>query len=318
MKEPIVLPKFDLTRKRPQVLLLGNGLCRKYGNKSLDSILDDTIKKYNNTYLTNDIRQLSFPMQIVAASNDHVDDVCRKLSAQMKKKDYYNQYLIDNYSLFLQYLNLPVDVILTTNYSYELEMAIDHNFIVHKDKYAVFSNGIPRSKNGTYRRESKYQLHSFYRMKIENQPKDIWHIHGEASNFSSMVLGHYYYGNLLTRYKSEVDRSYRQNVKNDRRTVILSPTSWLDYFVFGDVYIIGFGYDMAEMDLWWLLNRKKREKQVKGKVYFFDISNSEQIQRDIMLKNYDVQIQYIKNTGYDYYYKHATHMIDRLIKSQTL
>ena len=37
-----------------------------------------------------------------------------------------------------------------------------------------------------------------------------------------------------------------------------------------------------------------------------------------MLKNYDVQIQYIKNTGYDYYYKHATHMIDRLIKSQTL
>lgn len=52
-------------------------------------------------------------LQIVAASNDHVDDVCRKLSDQMKKNDYCNQYLIDNYSFFLQYLNLSVDAILT-------------------------------------------------------------------------------------------------------------------------------------------------------------------------------------------------------------
>ena len=34
--------------------------------------------------------------------------------------------------------------------------------------------------------------------------------------------------------------------------------SWLDYFMLGDVHIVGLGMALSEMDLWWLVNCKKR------------------------------------------------------------
>ena len=46
-------------------------------------------------------------------------------------------------------------------------------------------------------------------------------------------------------------------------------SSWLDAFIMGDVYVLGFGYDFSEMDLWWLLNRKQREKATTGKLYYY-------------------------------------------------
>ena len=34
--------------------------------------------------------------------------------------------------------------------------------------------------------------------------------------------------------------------------------SWLDYFLLGDVHIVGLGMSLSELDLWWLVNCKKR------------------------------------------------------------
>ena len=38
---------------------------------------------------------------------------------------------------------------------------------------------------------------------------------------------------------------------------------WLDSFVLGNVNILGLGMDFSELDLWWLLNRKKRESAAR-------------------------------------------------------
>ena len=35
------------------------------------------------------------------------------------------------------------------------------------------------------------------------------------------------------------------------------------------MYVLGFGYDVSEFDLWWLLDRKHREKAETGKIYFY-------------------------------------------------
>ena len=43
----------------------------------------------------------------------------------------------------------------------------------------------------------------------------------------------------------------------------------------GDVYVFGFNYHISEFDLWWLLNRKKRENADCGKVYFYEPVNQE-------------------------------------------
>ena len=34
--------------------------------------------------------------------------------------------------------------------------------------------------------------------------------------------------------------------------------SWVDYFLIGNVTIVGLGMDFSEFDLWWLVNAKKR------------------------------------------------------------
>ena len=44
----------------------------------------------------------------------------------------------------------------------------------------------------------------------------------------------------------------------------------MELFLFGDVYVIGFGFEQCEFDLWWLLRRKQREHYGDGKVFFYD------------------------------------------------
>ena len=48
--------------------------------------------------------------------------------------------------------------------------------------------------------------------------------------------------------------------------------------IFGDVYVLGFGYDYSEQDLWWLLNRKANENKIeKGKTYYYEPGNDNRV-----------------------------------------
>ena len=44
------------------------------------------------------------------------------------------------------------------------------------------------------------------------------------------------------------------------------PRSWSDWFILGDVYAVGFGYDFSEFDLWWAAERKARENARVGRL----------------------------------------------------
>lgn len=87
----------------------------------------------------------------------------------------------------------------------------------------------------------------------------------------TVILGHYYYGNLLFCCDEYLTRRAPALPLTTlgRRGRDGSP-SWLDYFILGDVYSLGFGFDTSEMDLWWLLCRKKRERADHGELYFFE------------------------------------------------
>ena len=65
--------------------------------------------------------------------------------------------------------------------------------------------------------------------------QEIWHIHGEARKPNSIVLGHLYYGNLLTRCSGYL--------YGDAGCEEGEVFSWVDAFMLGDVYTLGFGYD---------------------------------------------------------------------------
>ena len=41
-------------------------------------------------------------------------------------------------------------------------------------------------------------------------------------------------------------------------------------------------FDFSEMDLWWLLNRKKRENAQHGKVYFYEPSKGNEVKHSLL------------------------------------
>ena len=105
-----------------------------------------------------------------------------------------------------------------------------------------------------------------------------------------MVLGHYFYGNTVARMKAYLEQygglySHYQKQGQDKPL-----RSWLDAFIMGDVYVLGFGFDLSEFDLWWLLNRKKLEKADHGKVYFYQPHTAAFDEKLELLKLLNVEI----------------------------
>jgi hypothetical protein len=73
-----------------------------------------------------------------------------------------------------------------------------------------------------------------------------------------MVLGHYFYGKLLSKMQHHISGLHARFRGTQKRQKSMYCHSWLDYFMLGDVYILGLGMDLSELDLWWLVNCKKR------------------------------------------------------------
>lgn len=78
------------------------------------------------------------------------------------------------------------------------------------------------------------------------------------------------------------------------------PRSWVDYLLFGDVTILGLGMSMCEMDLWWLMNCKKRNG--RGKITYIEpnVSND----KKLLAKAYGVEVitPEVGEGGYPEYY----------------
>lgn len=243
---------------RPQVLMLGNGLNLAYGGVSWGTLLKEISVREDIPERLN----CPMPMQAILHTNNDI-----KTAMEKKKSSLYGNVGNAEQRLILQnVLRMGFDDILTTNYSYELEIAALGLSSVKESQIKKMNRHTPR----VGRVESKYLLHSYNELNVDDVQNRVWHIHGEARKPDSMILGHYYYAILLGRmidYVSSNENRYESNSRAGKEVELLS---WLDSFILGDVYVLGFGFDVSEFDLWWLLNRKKREKAPHGDVYFFE------------------------------------------------
>ena len=250
---------------RPQVLLLGNGINLAYGGTSWNDFLQRIATREDiiNYLARSEDNKLKSPMplQAILLTNNHID---KRLSEY--KQEAFGTISDDNHLAALQkLLSVGFDHILTTNYSYELKMAA----------LGVGVNEAQISKTQTHtksvnRAESKYLLHTYNNVEFNGVSNKIWHIHGEARKTNSMVLGHYYYGNLLFKIKEYTDKLGNKYKFIQQDESDISVKSWIDAFILGDVYILGFGLDLSEIDLWWLINRKINEKAEHGDIHFYE------------------------------------------------
>ena len=246
--------------RRPQVLLLGNGLCRLASNGSWSDVLDQISTRKD---IKCDDLNMPMPLRAILLTDNRLN-VC--LRERQKNIDMYRDNLSEGQKLLIRrILGMGFDEILTTNYSYELEMCASDRPLTDnllKKRLEVFK------ADDVKQAESRYMLHTYYSFGREEGANHIWHIHGEARKPDSMILGHYFYANLLTRMKKIADdrRNYAKQWQSGKATV----TTWVDAFIYGDVYILGFGMDFSEFDMWWLIDRKFREEGLEGHVYWFE------------------------------------------------
>ena len=266
---------------RPKILLVGNGITMPFPNSiDVDSILIDEWKNHHSEQLPprkdpcvhHKLWDQPLPVQIVIATNDHVSTTMHLLAEKFSKAaiDPRQSDLIKNI------LNAKFDAILSTNYSLEFEKSV----ITGKTEKCIY----PYYRVTQKQTPQQEQLGIFQATEIPyaNTPT-LWHIHGTALRKNSMVMGQQYYGKLLSEVVSRANncmRSYRNSL-TQRKSFI--PKSWIDYFLIGDVYCFGFGLDMSESDIWWLLSLKKnafpdssfylyeRERTSSIKALYYDV-----------------------------------------------
>ena len=256
----------------PRILILGNGLNLAYGSRSVswkNLITDGTDQNVPDTIT------VPLSLEVVLRTGNHALEVLRR-----RRSELYGRVDTEELRTALQeLLSLGFDEILTTNYSYELEEAA-LGIEEAEDKDLV---KLMKSTTGFIDR--KYLLHSFHEVKTGEVTNRIWHIHGEARKPSSMILDHYQYGALLNRFVNFC--RWREMERGADEPRLAEKESWLDVFLDADVYILGQGFDFAEMDLWWLLNRKNMEKK-RRRVFFYEPRTD---------REYDAKIELMKLYG---------------------
>ena len=274
----------------PQVLLLGNGINRAFNSDSWDDLLN-SIDRRSDRYDIGDYR-CPETLKAILVTEDNVDKALQ--SRKERLGNLGTEKPEKQMRLLRRLLNAGFDEILTTNYSYELETAA-----LGQDK--VNERALRRMQGHTdevSRCETSLMLHTYNAVDIGDSERRIWHVHGEARKPDSMILGAYYYGDLLGKMigLNKKRGNYYSSAKP------LKIRSWTDAFILGDVYILGFGMGFAESDMWWLLNRKKREGGNVGKTFFYELKPKDGINRAKMdlLELMNVEVIYKPVRGNDW------------------
>lgn len=287
--------------KHPKILLLGNGINRAYGSNSWDDILGGISCGTYSEKEINMLKKLPYPMQAVVASADCVDKGVEIFAEDLCKNE-VNEIQKDILRLLIEN---RYDTVLTTNYSYEIECALDDNFLC---KYKQKSSYRKTSYKGT-NVDEQFGLFKYMEVNHNDVMIPIWHIHGEAARPKSIILGHYYYGKLLSRLQCYVSNVISRYEGCNRYKKDFIPQSWLDYFLIGDVDIIGLGLDASEMDLWWLINCKKINSEKLGRCtvnwYEPNLDSDSAFAKKVLAKTYGVNVktEIVGNGEFEKYYR---------------
>lgn len=280
------------TKKRQtsgvQSLFVGNGINRLFGDSlSLDKLNLDgySIRKEENnivieygniikSYKYNEYNSINFPMRMMARSLGE-SKVIQKAIKEKIRNDFPGKFDEEQKKFIEKLLGLDVSSILTTNYSFEFERSSIEKCSIGK---------IPRyyKKGNVLNEEYDKDIHQYIELRGNN--KKLWHIHGIATRYKSIVLDHYAYGKLLNKIQKHTKNIIKKFTSPNYKMV-----SWVDYFLVGDVHILGFKFDLAEVDLWWLLSFKSRHFQF-AKTYFYCMEEELEPEIKIMLQTYNVEI----------------------------
>lgn len=233
----------------PNVLFTGNGLHRAFEDAGWDKLLKDLSGGRFTEDEWDSLKKLPYPQLAIAATGNHLSEGMKKASEL-----YINSGVLPGEDdLIRQAADVGFDAILTTNYSYEIEKALCPGFHITASRASGYRKITCKDKP----RAEAAALYYYLLVPYQDKEIAIWHIHGEAAKPDTMIIGHYYYGRLLSRIQTYTAETIKRYKIAERSGDLFYPRSWVDYVLFGDVHIVGQGMDFSEMDLWWLMDCKK-------------------------------------------------------------
>lgn len=291
----------------PNVLLLGNGINRAFGESSWEAVISglstgefDCSQKWMR-----EIHTLPFGLQTILISSDSVSDGMERLSEKLMP----HELKTDHATLLRELLSLPFDAILTTNYSYEIETALVPDFKLRTGCTSKFRKSTGKGS----KTQEQFGIYKYYNV----EDRSIWHIHGEAAHPASMVMGHYYYGKLLAEIQKRIPVMIREYNASKKRGTKFVPRSWIDYFMLGNIYVLGFGMDPSEIDIWWLVNCKKRNFSDHGKIRLYEpnLERDNRFAIKALCETFDIWNDEAKANGNKQYIRYYNETIDKIKES---
>ncbi len=164
----------------------------------------------------------------------------------------------------------------------------------------------------------------------------VHHVHGECAYPESICLGYEHYAGTLEKIRTFLTDSTSVRDKADPHKFKLydvlseieeSDGSWLYRFFTEDIYFLGVGLDVSEMDIWWLITYRAklmREKAapIHNQIVYYEIEVPKSVEgqktvqkRGDLLRTFGVEVVHCMDRGYDKRYEHAISDISIRIKA---
>ena len=235
--------------KPPKVLLLGNGLLRLAGGGDWSALLQQLTERPEEINL----HGVPYAMQPEALCGTDVEEVQRRAARTIENSRVH--------PLLAELLHMDFDAILTTNFTYEIEETLTGRPWGEYQRRKAFC--ALDGKTGVRHNTCTCNLVQ----RADGRCIPVFHIHGEKGRKHSLVLSYYSYAKSVSKlceFNQQRGNLYQESQQEGKSVVV---QSWLDYFLMGDVYAVGLGFDTSEFDLWWAIERKAREKAAHGKLY---------------------------------------------------
>ena len=244
------------SRKVPNVLFLGNGMLRLNGGDSWNDLLAGL---NGNQNISSVIKEVPTAMQPECICGTDVEEIQRKTAGLITDSS--------THLLMEKILSLPFDAILTTNYTYEIEKILCGNRWNEYQRRRAFC-----SLTGDCHVRHNTNICNLIRCR-NGRIIPVFHIHGESARKHSMVLSYYSYAKMVHNLIEENKRIGNSYFELQQQGEMIPVRSWLDYFILGNVWTVGFGFDASEFDVWWAIERKDREIAEHGQIISYMIDD---------------------------------------------
>ena len=253
--------------KNKNVIFFGNGLNRV--SEGLD--WEELLRKISHGQILKDI-PLTFQYEYICLSRDaEIFDKgpsCSIGENELKERIANQLSNIKSNDVYEALAKMPVSDYITTNYDKTFENTL-------------IAMGYAPDKSDS--NESRYSIHRYNTLKKGDDIKRIWYIHGNIDKRNSIIMGYDQYCGGLSKMDDWVKGSYKIDNKHIKAIHSRFPNtahkdtikSWIDLFFTSNVHIIGYSMPFDEIDLWWLLDKRKRliwEGRMKtyGTIRFYD------------------------------------------------